>query len=59
MSTFLAALAELANHDARQRDLAAETLSDLLRTGVLDYADAETAVTTLVAAATNDADSAV
>ncbi|MFI6823510.1 hypothetical protein ACIBJE_21545 [Micromonospora sp. NPDC050187] len=56
MSPFLTALAGLTHHDARQRDLTAETLGDLLRTGTLDHSDAETTVAALVTPATNDPD---
>jgi HEAT repeat protein len=59
MSTFLTALADLTRRDTRQRDLAAETLSDLLRTGALAHSDAQAAVTALVALAGNDPDATV
>jgi len=51
-----AALDALTHADARQRDLAADQLGDLLRTAALTQADTERAVTHLVTVAVTDAD---
>jgi hypothetical protein len=52
-------LDQLAHHDRRQRDLAADELGDLLRTGALDQADTERTAAHLVTTAVHDADPAV
>jgi hypothetical protein len=56
MNPLQAALANLTHDDPRHRDLAVEQLGDLLRGTALTAADAELAVTRLVALLTNEAD---
>lgn len=59
MNPLQAALTDLTHDDSRQRDLAVEHLGDLLRGGALGAADAELAVTQLVALLTAETDPTV